>query len=230
MYFVIKIGVGLLLVLIAFSFQNIRLFLKASLFFLLVNTAYAGFMLALWYFIAPPNMYYNNGVAYFDISAITLCASTILAYFFLWFVRFLLDRRTKTRDLYPVMLEAEGRQILTTAFYDSGNRLKEPFQGTPVMVCEYTAAKELLPSPLREFFADPAQLEPPNLPQWKTRIRIIPYQVVGGNGILKCFRPDTCYILQKNEQKPLNLLVGITSQSLSDGEYCALLPADCLNE
>lgn len=228
--FAVKLLVGTILVLIAFPYENHRIFIKTAVFFFLVNIAYGGFMFALWLFVAPSNMYYRNGVAYFNLSALLLCLSTVAAYFFIKVVKYLLDRRIKKQELYQVVVTVGGNQALLSAFYDSGNRLKDPFSGYPILVCEFQAVKHLLPEAACPFFIDDIQLDTQMLPEgWKTRVRIVPFQVVKHTGTMKCFLPDSCLVINGTESVQKQVLIGISDTSLSDGEYNALLPADILN-
>lgn len=228
--FAVKLLIGLALVLIAFSYENHRIFIKTAAFFLLVNIAYGGFMFALWLFVAPANMYYHNGVAYFNISALLLCLSTITAYFFIKAVKYLLDRRIKKQELYQVVVTVGGNQALLSAFYDSGNRLKDPFSGNSIIVCEFQAIKNLLPEAACPFFIGDIQLDIKALPEgWKKKVRIVPFQVVKHSGTMKCFLPDCCLVINGTQQIKKQVLIGVSDTALSDGEYNALLPADIFN-
>lgn len=226
----IKLILGIIIVLISFSYKNKKLFAKSVVFFLLVNMAYGGFMFALWFFIAPSNMYYHNGVAYFNISALLLCISTIAAYFFIKAVKYLLDRRIKRQDLYRVIINVQENQVTLSAFYDSGNHLKDPFSGKSIVVCEFSSVKALFPQSVSSFFSDDSNLNFEHIPEeWKKRVRIVPFQVIKHEGSLKCFLPDRCFIINDTEQLQAEVLIGVTETSLSDGEYHALLPSDILN-
>lgn len=52
----------------------------------------------------------------------------------------------------PVLIRAENKQVKVDALLDTGNQLKDPMTGRPVIVVEYTSLKPLLPVQLHPFF------------------------------------------------------------------------------
>ena len=89
----IKIALGVLLVIIAFPWKGKGVFIKTALLFIAVNFLFAGIMMALWFFVSPVDMYYRNGVVYFNISALTLAVSTVVAYLIVRLIGWIIDRR-----------------------------------------------------------------------------------------------------------------------------------------
>lgn len=194
---------------------------RSGLYFSLVNFLFAGFMQALWLFAAPAGMSYRNGVAYFNISALTLALSTIAAYLVLTLFTFLLNRRSRKAELVETTVTLRGRQVVLTGFVDTGNKLCDIFTGLPVAVCEYEAVQELFPERVRGFFRDPAgfsfeSLEDSSL---KTLLRVIPVNAVSGASSLPAFKPDELI----TDGVPRQAVVAVTTQPLSDGSFHALL-------
>lgn len=88
-------------------------------------------------------------------------------------------------QLVPVTIALGGKQVRLTALRDSGNTLKDPFSGEPVMVVGGRSARTLLgPVDLR----DPAGV----MAQWTGdgQCRLIPYHALGGSGMLLAVRCD----------------------------------------
>ena len=77
----------------------------------------------------------------------------------------LYEKHAGRRALLELTVDTGARQVRCFALADSGNRLREPFSGAPVIV----ACRSLFPD-----------METP---------RVIPYQTVGGEGMLTAFRP-----------------------------------------
>ncbi len=225
----IKIMMGVSLIFVVFftrkggdSRSRWLRFGKTSLCFFLVNFIFAGFMQALWMFAAPCGMAYKNGVPYFDVSALTLAASTIAAYLIITLVTYLLNRRNRGQDLREIILSLDGRQVTLTGFLDTGNKLCDVFTGLPVAVCQYDSVRDLLPEKIRGFFQSPGdysfdRIEDSRL---KTMIRMIPVNAVNGAGSLPGFRPDEALIGGVSRR----IIVAVTDQPLSDGEFQAILP------
>ena len=74
-----------------------------------------------------------------------------------------------------------GRRASFSAIIDTGNRLREPLSGQPVLIVEAARLHELLPG--RGF-------------------RTVRYASVGNSGAMKCFRPDSIYIVSGKQVRP----------------------------
>lgn len=127
-----------------------------------------------------------------------------------------------TRELIPVVLTLEGRQVSLTALVDTGNTLTDPATGRGVMVVEGEKAAPLLERPLGE-----AELRDPvgtlaGLPGG--RYRLIPYQAVGVEcGLLLAVRLDR---VRAGDRECAGMLAALSPTRLSDGGvYHALLGA-----
>ena len=218
-----KLSVGTVLVLIAFGSAGKRLFLKTALLFAAVNFLFAGVMMALWTFVTPVEMYFKNGIVYFNISALTLAFSTIVAYFIVRLIAKILDRRVTKEQLCRIRIAFEGKEVLLDAFCDTGNRLTDPFDGTPVILCEYNAVRPLLPQALQGYFFDGTA--PPSESRWNRKLRIVPCQTVNGNGMIPCFFPDRFGVLSGSDERSYKVLIGVSCGAFSAGEYAALFNA-----
>lgn len=221
----IKIILGVTLVLIAFEWQGAGVFLKTAGIFIAVNFIFAGTMMALWFFLTPVDMYYRNGVVYFNISALTLAVSTVIAYFAIRLIGWIFDRRIPRQALKTIVISLNGKEVLLQAFHDTGNKLCDPFTSTPVIICTFNAIKPLLPEYLHPYFSGQSEL-PELSGDWAKRIRTVPYHVVGKNGLMRCFVPDCFACLEKVEKKEYKVYIGISTEPLSGGEYQALFNAN----
>ena len=118
-----------------------------------------------------------------------------------------------------------GKEAVTfTALYDTGNTLRDPISGCPVLVADWTLLGQLLPntSVTREELERPEQLL---LRLKRTRPelhpRLIPYKTVGtAQGMLLALRPG-CIKVEGREE---SLLMAFSPVEVSDGGgYRALL-------
>ena len=223
----IKLPLAAVLVLIAFGYHSKSLYIKSVLSFFAVNFIFGGVMMAVWMFISPSGMYFRNGTVYFNISALTLIAGTLIAYFLIQVVSYLLDNRVKKTELMNVVVEADGKQVVLSGFWDTGNKLSDRISGMPVVICEFCSIKELIPLEIQNVFLTNsidglARLEQH---EWIQRIRMVPFQVVDHSGMLTAFRPDHFYFIYKNgkKSKDKKVLIGVTDSRLSHGEYNAIL-------
>lgn len=224
----VKLAMGMSLVLtVFFQRKKWRLFLKTALWFLVVNFIFAGFMFALWIFVSPAGMAYHNGVAYFNISALTLALSTIAAYLVITLVTNLLNRRNRREELAELVLELSGRQVMLRGFVDTGNKLTDVFTGLPVLVAEYGAVEPLFPERVRGFFRSPGNFSFDGIEdsRWRTMLRVVPVSTASGEGSLPAFRPGIVRVNGHEKQA----IVAVTEKPLSDGSFQALLHTNLLN-
>lgn len=83
-----------------------------------------------------------------------------------------------------VFLSAGGGEARFRALVDTGNRLREPFSGLPVLICERGVLADVLPP---GYDAASTSGVPPGFRQ-------VGYGALGGNGRLNCFRPELCLV------------------------------------
>lgn len=107
-------------------------------------------------------------------------AKETLAGFSMLILLFLLLRKRKAT--VPVHLTYENRNLTLTALRDTGNRLRDPVTGAPVLVIGPKAAEELTGLTQKQL-KDPVQAIG-KLPG----LRLIPYEAVGSSGFLLALR------------------------------------------
>lgn len=202
---VFQVFLTVLMTICAFGFGHGRRFLHAISAVLIASFLFAGLLFALYLFVAPAGMLFYQGVVYFDLSAFSLLLGIGVAYLVIQTVdRFLLGKREKQLT-YRLTLWKEGRTLDLKAFADTGNRLKEPFSGAPVIVCDREVVERLWP---------PKEQQP---------FRIIPFDTVAGEGALKGYRPDKA-LLQGPEiyLETRDVYIAASPQPLS-GEFQAII-------
>ena len=219
-----KLAVSAGIVLVAFRWLSGRVFARELLLFFAVTFCFAGMMLGLWFLLRPRWMTYHNGVVYFDISAFTLLVSSVLAYAVLEICRRLLRHGRLQREVCRVTLSLGRRSVRLTGLVDTGNTLREPFSGTPVILCGLEDIAPLLSAATVEMLCHGgfARGERCDLP-----LRGVPYSAVGAQGVLPAFRggrleivhTGRCYISE-------DFYVAVSLSPLGDGSYNTLLHPD----
>lgn len=124
------------------------------------------------------------------------------------------DTMEHAGQLVPVKITYGEKQVELTALRDTGNTLKDPFTGEPVLVVQPETAQTLLGTvDLRQ----PAQV----VEHWTGRgkPRLIPYHAIGGSGMLLALRCDRVTVAGR----PAGGLVAFSPEKLSaTGTYQAL--------
>lgn len=116
----------------------------------------------------------------------------------------------------PVIIRHGGRQIHLTALLDTGNTLRDPVSGTPVLVADVQAAEKLLDLTAQQL-AHPVETL---ADRHNCGFRLIPYHAVGQPaGMLLGLRVEDVQINGKKE----NMIVAFTPQMIGQGKpYQAL--------
>ena len=152
-----------------------------------------------------------SGVQARHIPALVLCATL------LWLLcRVGFGGSVVGREYVPVELNWQGRTIRLLALRDTGNTLRDPLTGEPVLVCGADVGEELLRLP-QSAFADPAAtMTNCDL----TGLRLIPYRAVGQpSGMLLALRLKDVKI---GRQK-VSPMVAFAPQELAKGEGYRML-------
>ena len=210
----IKLVAAAGMVLVAFRWRGLRSFLRRMLLLFGLSAGLAGACGALYFFAAPADFYVVNGVVYYSVPPLLLVGLTVVCYGVLWGTELLLRRRAPAEMSCRVRLFWGDRQTEFACLYDSGNHLTEPFSGHPVLVVERSVAEELLEVPLSV-----EELPPHSEAGW----RLIPYDSLGGSGLLPAFIPrQVVAITSRGEQKLSACYVAVCDR-LGRGEYRGLM-------
>lgn len=221
--FFLRLFLALAIVFVAGGERNLFYLVRQTLLFFGANVLLCGLVLLLWNLFLPNFMAVNNGVIYFNISAVALLVTTTLAYGLVGFLG-RLKPKAEEKCLYRLRLHTEAGQMELQGLLDSGNSLSDPFTGCPVAVMSYQAIKEVLPEPvgpvLKKLIEE--QVPPEQLPPCAA-LRWIPCSSVGARELLPAFQPEKleCFRHGRWEQAK-EVLIAVCGRPLS-GEYEALL-------
>lgn len=227
----LKVGISVVMLLITFEYISFKRFLWEFFIFFTVNFLSAGLILAITVVFKPRNMLYYNGVVYFDISAVVLIINIALVYLIVTLMDMFIRGTSIQSGTYDVQLEFMGKSCKLKAIMDTGNKLREPFSGTPVVVVGIDDLKQILPRELTHYILEGAW-EGVNTadnitPETKKRFRVVPCSHVGGSGLMPALRGDK--LLAANEKNPSHTIVcedfyiGVNTSRVGDSEYSMLL-------
>ncbi|NPV52478.1 MAG: sigma-E processing peptidase SpoIIGA [Firmicutes bacterium] len=137
----------------------------------------------------------------------------------------------------PIEIFFGEERVFVNALIDTGNRLRDPITGAPVIILEYSAVASILPGEVRQVFD---LLDTEDLAaitdivansSWSSRFRVLPFASIGKEkGMLIGFRPDEVRIMEGDRRASTrNAVVGIYTQRLSaEGGFRALLHPEIL--
>ena len=104
-----------------------------------------------------------------------------------------------------ILLYSQGRTARFQALIDTGNRLREPLSGQPVLIAEARLLTGFIPV---------------------SGLRQVPFGALGGGGSLTCFRPAAAWAERNGRRRPLpDIWIGIVPGRLP-GPASALAPCE----
>ena len=188
------------------AFHTERSPLSCILLFFLISSAFGGALILL----SPP------GGHFFSLSL----RAFLLSFLFCYALGALLFRcRTllTQKKTCSVIVIHQGRKASFQALLDTGNSLRDPLTGSPVLLASPRALQNLLSQESIQIgLSDPVTLvsRSRNLPEFGGKLRLIPYTAVGGTGLLPAFRPDSLMIDGETHGE---FLVALSPQVVGDG-------------
>ena len=219
-----RLSIGGLLVLVAFSWNGMAAFIKRTVVLFVVSALFAGVAAALWFFAAPQGLYVYNGVVYYDVSPLLLAALSVVCYG----VVCVYDRLTqKHRPIghtrYAVTVCFDGRETTLSALLDTGHHVTESFSGSPVVMVDRGAVASVVPPEAANLTSGSAGIG--TAVKW--HVRMIPCQTVGGPTVLPALCPDRMKVSNGmgTEQTLAGAYIALCDR-LGRGEYQALIGND----
>ncbi len=177
------------MVLIAFGGRGAAV-IRAAMSYVAVNVGLGGIMTALYSFIGraadtiglvPANTAPDASPLMFGAAALISGAVSLL------YGRIRSNAVCKRQ--VQLTIDMLGQKIVTDALCDSGNLLREPFSGKPVIVVCANRISDILPGELLAAANAPELVS--SLPiELSHKIRLVPAGSVTGQGMLLCFLPD----------------------------------------
>ena len=195
---IIKFFAAVTIVITAFGFHGKKRILINTVSFFSANFILAGSVYAVYSWLKPEFVHFNNSYFYIDFSLLLLVVTTAVMYFIVYIIQTFLDRIPDGTDCYNVIVRYKDKVITLNGLADTGNSLTDFFTGSPVIVCD------------KEKFSDIT--ENGSVPK---SFRLLPCSTVSGNGLIPIFRPDEILILNNlnGERKAVDAVIGLGENS-----------------
>lgn len=230
--FIIKLALSIVIIYIAFKPIDFKKMYKLVILFYLTTFTFGGIATYLIYVLKPQNIIIKNGqyVGTYVLKVIFIGA--ILGTLILFISFKLVKNKITKKDMYcKIIIKLNGREKILNTMIDTGNMLKEPITGEPVVVIEKTSLYEMLPKEILnnidsilggDFEKIPEKIKNEYIP----KLRIIPFSSLGKqNGMLIGIKAEKIIIInEETEEEKNNAIIGIYNKSLTKrGEYNALI-------
>lgn len=231
----LHISVSCLMCYIVFGTGGIVFFFRSLLLFWAVSFTLGGTMTALFNLInlRRGHVFMNGNITeiYSEIPFLWIIIAAVLSGIISVASGRLFKRKSIEKDI-TVIAEFEGRRIEFQCMCDSGNLLREPVTGRPVIITGYSTLYPLLPPELHYAFKRKNTAALSNIDmKYMKHVRIIPISAVGHCGILLGFIPDKI-IINNVERDACIAIDDILKPAAGKNNYngfAAIIPAVLVN-
>lgn len=197
---------AMMIIFVSFGKTTVNNFIKRVAVYFIIAFLFCGIMIFIYTSFKPKGMEIYNDVVYFNISPILLIILSLVCYYILKLTK-RLTKGVCGGGTCNVEIYLNGKYITFCSKIDTGCNLKEPFSGNYVIIAE----KSLL-----DYY------EPE-----KSKIRLIPFDSLGGKGIIKGFKPDRIKINGDFLQN--DIYIGVCENILK-GDIKSLIPFEIIKD
>ena len=211
-----KFLISFFMILIAFGRKSL---IRKVIFFYVVTFILGGVCLGILYLDNSGSFYIRNGILFSDFSIFRILVSVFLGLCFSRVVVFLIKKISVDKDLIYDIEIGFGEKIgVFKVLMDSGNLLKEPSTGKPVIIVEKSSLN-------MAFGVDLFDINKCK------QFYVIPYSSLGNeSGALVGISCDYVRILNRGDNiKNSNVVIGVYDGKIGSSDlYCGLIGAEVL--
>ncbi len=224
-----KILLSIIMVYIAFNPKDIKALGKITLLFYLTSFVFGGVAFAMIYIIKPQNILMKDGLFLGTYPLKTIFIGAIVASIILITGFKVVKSKFSKKDMFcNINIKIKGKEKKIKVMVDTGNLLKDPISGMPVIVIEHTELYDILPKELLNNLEKILGGDLKGIPEdikneYLSKLRVIPYSSLGKqNGMILGIKADEVKV--EDETIKNNVIIGIYNKALTKrGEYNGLI-------
>ena len=183
---------AVVIVLTAFGKCNFKGLIIRTASFIGISLSFSGAVTLIWNLLKPEGIVVWGDTVYFDISPIMLILCTLISFVLLTLFDRIKEKMHPKVRVHKITV-IEGKDTFTfDSMVDTGCNLKEPFSGLPVIVAEREVIDTVIP---------------------EKKTRIVPFNTLSGDGMLKAFKPEKI-IIDGKEYKS-GVYIGVSDGKLT---------------
>ncbi len=164
----LKIATAVITVVITFGLKPFKQCIERVFFLFTITFVFGGFALAVYMFFDKDILLYSNGIVYFDVDMTFLVICSVISYIIITILANFTDKKAPKNKEYMVCIENNSKSFSCVGLMDTGNNLRDPFSGYPVIMVEKSIFQKLFN---------------------EENIRLIPISTVNSESMVKAFRP-----------------------------------------
>lgn len=230
-----KIILSIIMIYIAFSSKDLKKVFKEIMIFYLTSFAFGGCAFAILYYIRPENILYKQGNLIGTYPIKIAIVGGIMGFFIINIAFRLVKNKINIEDMYcNIKVSNDGMVEQIRAIIDTGNFLRDPITGTPVVIIEKNSLNNLLPKNIldntNKVMNGQYEFKKEEL-EYVSKFRVLPFSSLGKqNGMLLGFKVDRIET-EINDEKIIrdDVIIGIYDKKLSSKrEYEGLIGLNCI--
>ena len=193
--FIFKFGISLIMVFVTFGWKDYQYTSKNISFLYALSITLGGIL----YFLNVTFSYKQEGLIFYHHGlSINAYLLLFLGPFFLKkYVKELKTLKTKYSHYYQVKVFQEGKEYCFQGYLDTGNHLKEPYTGKPILLIYHKKLLHTIRAPI-----------------------LVPFHTISGESLLTCMKCDKVVIEGVGER---HCLIGLLNEKPAfDGITCIL--------
>lgn len=232
---ILKILLSIIMIYIAFPSKNFKTLFKQLLIFYMTSFTFGGVAFALLYFIKPQDILMRNGIYIGTYTIKVVILGGILGFVIIKIAfKIIKSKLTKKDIICDLEINFNNKKSCIKALIDTGNLLKEPITGLPVIIVESNKVAEILPKNILnnlEQIINGNYSSITNIDEYISKFRVIPFSSIGKqNGLLLGFKCDYITIYVDDKEKIVkNVIIGLYEKMLSkEDKYNALVGLDII--
>ena len=232
---IIKVLLSVAMVYLAFNPRNIKILLKYLIIFYLTSFAFGGCAFFLLYFVRPQDVLVKNGMLVGTYPIKIALLGGIVGFTIINIAFKVVKGRISKKDMFcEIEVFLLEKSLHIKAMLDTGNLLKEPISGVPVVVVEKEILKKIIPLSILHNMESIIQGEvecTQEFGEYGVRLRVVPFTSLGKeNGMLLGIKADRIVVNFHDDIYTIdNVIIGIYSKSLNNsGKYNAIIGLDVL--
>ena len=152
-----------------FGIKPFKQFFKRLFFLFAITFLFGGVTYAIYIFFDKDVLIYSNGIIYFDVDITFLVICSVVSYLIITLLTKYMDKKSSSNKEYYVTIESNGKTVSCVGLMDTGNNLREPFSGYPVIIVDKSIFNQLYTT---------------------ETTRLIPISTVNGESMIKAFKPQ----------------------------------------
>lgn len=234
---IFKILLSVVMVYISFKPSKFTILIKELIVFYLVSFVFGGCAFALLYFIKPQDILIRNGVLTGTYPLKIALLGGIVGFVIVNITFKIVKGKITKKDMFcevTIYINEKSKTIIS--FIDTGNLLKDPISGMPVIVVESVELENIIPKEIIMHLRDILEGKNTDIlsqisDEHKKKLRIIPFSSLGKqNGLLLGFIADKVEIKRNDLTNELtNVIIGIYERNLTkNGAYTGLVGIDIM--